>query len=699
MTKNKTTIHLQSLLALPLMATLIVLLAACSSEETVTAGGDDNGNNGSVQIQFTLAVENGKQTRATTWGDDYDKEAANTWESMIDGGLQVYLFDTWSGNSYGGTVKAMKAETFVVSSTSGSNGYEYSVLGTFPLKKDEINTAYPYRLIVLANAPDCETSNITDAWSQPWNTQTFQAKTITYNTEKNEIDGGYIPMWGTQKYANIWETGTHLELKENACTDAGTIYLLRAMAKIVVKLDVPTTTTGEAQYTLTGVTLDRYNEEGNVAPTNAGNVDKTTDVEIEGGINPVTVTDTETGKKKDNITEEDLPFIKQGDNEYAVYIPEISAEAAKTVNVKLKVSNGSVERDKSFTLDSYENGQPSGSGINIVRNTIYEYTVAIGQSDITVNLKQMPWNIYSSSVSYSYKKAHLFAWNGWSNKENDDDAQALRDQYEEKSNPTTDEKYASVFYNGYIGDMEAVHSFVCYPCPAIDEDKQNVEEVYPDKVKNESSTADFYFTIEPGEGASDGQVMWRASLTNEEYFEFATNKQWNDGTRDRYCAASGVARKGQPFKISVRAKKPWQNLNGKSEDNFSNSSSWGTYAWSEEWERNNPPSTQLSIEVSQDGETWEPLAINGVNTGMVGSHHSSGTITSNDGKPYEGWRRFGGGEFYVRIFQFKAEGDSNGKWIGWHATALKNKSNDTEYTDHKSNDESEGDGTEQTIAP
>lgn len=693
MTKNKTTIHLQSLLALPLMATLLALLAACSSEETVTAGDNDNGNNGAVQIQFTLAVENGKQTRATKWGDDYDKEAATLWETMIGGGLQAYLFDDCSGiKKVDGVYTPIKAENFVITSTAGSGGYEYNVIASFPASAFPLNDYSGdilnknYHLTVLANASDCETSNITDAWNQPWNTQTFQASTITYDTKNNKITGGYIPMWGTQKYTPSYDSGPYLDLKAGACVDAGTIYLLRAMAKIVVKLDAPTTGTA-AQYTLTGVTLDKYNPTGNVAPTNAGNMDKTTDVEIEGGLNV-----------NGRATEKSLPFIKQKDDEgnecYIVYIPEMKAEDAKNARIKLNVSNGSTVKEKSFTLDSYVDGKPSGNGINIVRNTIYEYTVTVGTSDLTVNLKQMPWNIYDTSVSYSYKNAHLFAWNGWSS-ENTDDAKKLRDQYEENSNADDNAKNTSVFYNGYIGDMEAVHSFVCYPCPAIDEADQNKENVTPTTVKNESSTADFYFTIEPGNSASEGELLWRALLSNDDYFEFATDKTWNDGTATRYCAASGVARKGQPYKISVRAKKPWQNLNGKSEDSFSNSSSWGSYAHSEEWERNTPPSTNLYIQVSQDGETWENLAINGVNTGMVGSRHSAGTIMGNDGKSYEGWRRFNGGEFYVRIFQLKAEGDDSGKWIGWHATSLKNKNNDTEYVEHKSNDES-GDEEETT---
>lgn len=638
---------------------LMGLLSSCTREDAGSSGED-----GTVQVFFTLAIDGGTKTR-TTWGDDYDKEEATAWENSIAGGLQVILYNWNYGNSYDYDYDdepefiTAKGENFTISPVEGSDGKEYDVICAIPVKY--IDYSRRYRLVVLANSPECDITGISSA-DTPWNSLSFKAGAISYDTENNSISGGHIPMWGTQKYNaySYWSQTDppHLMLEEGERTDAGTICLLRAMSKIAVRLDDFSISRG---FSLSGVTIDKYNTEGYVAPmgqdNEPGNVDATTDVVIEGEETP--------GLNVNGSAEENaLPFIRQGD-EWVVYIPEMEQEDAKNANIVLSITKDGTTVERSFTLDNYVNGAAAGSGIDIIRNTVYDYTVVIGTTDLEVTLKMMPWSIYSSQVSYS-SSHQLYAWNG-----------AEASLYEAGSNMTAEEKEKSVYYNGCLGDMEAVHSFVCYPSPVISEADQYDDSMTPSEVRDTSSNADFWFTLK----GTSGKVMWKAALSNEDCFEFDTGRKWTDADgKTRYSAAAGVSR-DEPYMISVRARKPWYKLtDGKTTDSFSNSSGWTNTADGYDWEDSGTaPYTDLNIKVSTDGSTWENLSINEVSTGMVASHHTSGMVTDDSGMTVRAWRRFAGGQFYIRIWQLKAEGDSNGNWIGWHDTAEKNKTADTEY--------------------
>ena len=173
-------------------------------------------------------------------------------------------------------------------------------------------------------------------------------------------DAAYIPMFGVQKVSLSLTPGTRTTLPEP-------IYLLRAMAKVEINM--------EAQgYTLTNVSLNRYNSTGYCLPGGAGSVDNTkllhydNDNDNPKSFNPCTTT-----------PGENLNF-SVSNNQLVFYLPEV---ANGTNDNELKMTLTLTRGTESVTLQApylyfrqYTNGKAEGANpLDVVRNHWYRYTI------------------------------------------------------------------------------------------------------------------------------------------------------------------------------------------------------------------------------------------------------------------------------------------------------------------------------------
>ena len=86
-----------------------------------------------------------------------------------------------------------------------------------------------------------------------------------------------------------------------------------------------------------------------------------------------------------------LPFTNISDDEYHVYLPEY--DNGNPASISVLVENNS----QPYTIEfkNYENGKPTGSAYNIIRNHIYRYTISSIGTEVLVNsllYQSMPWN-------------------------------------------------------------------------------------------------------------------------------------------------------------------------------------------------------------------------------------------------------------------------------------------------------------------
>lgn len=319
--------------------TMLLMATSCSDNQA-----DDTG---STRITLTLAVADGRanDTRAANTGwDDYDPSTdGDASESDINtADIQIAVCDA-SGNVIANIDDIRATRTTQT---------EYTVTGTWNSPKQLV--AQARRIMVTANAHATDISSLPQA--------TFSLGSI----------GRYIPMWGVTR---ISTTLTH-----GKSNDIGTIDLLRAMAKVRVTMRSDMTERG---YSISQLTLSRYNTRGYVAPRGFESVDYTRDIMFEGSLNTLpSPADT----PELDFTATQTAYVPEYDNTSATAMPA-------TISVSLKRGNTD---DGTYTLRfrNYDaDGQPTGTPYDIQRNHMYEYVVYKQSDQLTVTLHVRPWNV------------------------------------------------------------------------------------------------------------------------------------------------------------------------------------------------------------------------------------------------------------------------------------------------------------------
>lgn len=205
------------------------------------------------------------------------------------------------------------------------------------------------------------------------------------------------------------------------------------------------------------------------------------------------------------------------------------------------------------------------------------------------------------------------------------------------------------------GDEEATFCYVLYP--RYDNKKDAEGHALHEGFEDKPSYAGFYFCLKEPEGA-----IWEAYLTNTDDFRFGTGKYDIDGDQiaDRFCVTRGRAR-DEAYQIQVTARNKWTEpkFEKDSEDNYVTINTvWGNKIEADESYKD--IHTDLYIRISLDGgNTWNYLDINKRDTAKDPKNKNAPYLThTNWGwevqKGETHYRRFAGGDKYIRIWQLKA---------------------------------------------
>lgn len=305
---------------------------------------------GKMQITFTLALDE-PESRSRAEGDWNEHENGNDgvigteFENRIDlKTLQVLVYSS-NGDELLGTVTNP-----VVERLQTESGRVYKFRGNLEVPVASIvDGQLACRLVVFANSA-----------------------TVTGLTEPNYqfTNGMLIPMWGVQQCTlQNMEKGEVVDVNKP-------IYLIRSMAKVEVKM-------AAEGFSLTSVTVDKYNTTGNVLPAGAASAAATENLDTEAVYNPNAST---------NGT--NLDFTKVSDKEFYVYLPEYQNEGTNASPAVISVVIG--EKTYSIQFKNYVNGSATDVAYNIVRNHSYQYTITSVNTveDILLadlNYQSIPW--------------------------------------------------------------------------------------------------------------------------------------------------------------------------------------------------------------------------------------------------------------------------------------------------------------------
>lgn len=189
---------------------------------------------------------------------------------------------------------------------------------------------------------------------------------IAYSADRTD---GFIPMWGVASFTS---------LTKGESNDLGDIHLLRAMAKVSLKLRSDMESRG---YTVGKLTLNHRNTRGYCLPLTYQSVDKTTDIRFEGSLHELISPATDGG----------LDFTAPG---YA-YLPERSNTTAgvtpSTITLQL-LRNGTLEDTYTLPFCEYDaDGAPTDRLRDIQRNTLYQFEVYKTDNQLKVSLHVRRW--------------------------------------------------------------------------------------------------------------------------------------------------------------------------------------------------------------------------------------------------------------------------------------------------------------------
>ena len=325
-------------------------------------------------VMFTVALD--QQRTKATWGEEYPSEVGVPFDCRIipeDLRVVVYAED---GTRVGvlqdlGYWPINEAHT------------EFQFVGQLPPEFVEHFNANPgelkYRFMVLANCGDHSAGEEYISYSQA------QLDPTAANSA--------IPMWGVKEVAVT-------PLLNNDSMDIGQIWLLRAAAKIEVKLSEQLQEKGTT--TINSATLKYYNQTGYVLPSGAMSAIDTRNLDQENCFR---------GYRHAAVN---LPFYKdEQTGSVYLYVTEYnnldySGERNKiSLDFKIKDQNKTFEDAISFC--NYSSGKPvDNSHYNIVRNHIYEFEVlSIAGDNLELQYTVADWDAEDWGDGLDYEEHEL----------------------------------------------------------------------------------------------------------------------------------------------------------------------------------------------------------------------------------------------------------------------------------------------------
>lgn len=368
-----------------------LIFAAASLLMTACSVYDDHmyGPNGEqkVNVSFVLALgpSGSPVTRAETWDpedptDDGDDKGYNPktigdgYDNMIDPGtLQVVFYEDTDEGAFVGKVTIK--DYYPVDSEGNridtdADGYMpednisnlYHFDGTLMADEGVLTVGTDYKMVVYANLPQSQATRVNSGESLG----ALSDLTFTRFAHNDLVkDTDFIPMWGVRTVS--------LGMTQGELQDLGTIYVLRAMAKVQVKLSSSLVAAG---YTLTGMNINNANGTGYVLPAGAQVKSATEELDLQSCFNAL--------KTSSYVS----PSVSSdGSSSLVMYVPEKQNRNSDASEISLEFSyngNQSLSPETTIKFTQYVGGKPSQNAddvYDIVRNHNYVFEINSISSD------------------------------------------------------------------------------------------------------------------------------------------------------------------------------------------------------------------------------------------------------------------------------------------------------------------------------
>lgn len=509
----------------------------CVYDDSPAGCGDSERLQGSVPVRFTLKLDGyGSRADGGVWNDNHEKVIGTRFDSEVDR-LHVMLI----GND--GSLAHVDLRQYMYD--ADADGYTF--IGNIDLGEEGWEPG-SYRVMLLANCgPALMSATTLDGL------KSTIADVMWYSPNGSPRNGVRIPMWGMTTH-DFTFTG-----KKDSPEEIGSIDLLRAVAKVEIKLD-PTKMEG---YRLVSARMSAANSYIDPFPAGWETATATLDGTLSYGhsFNPV----------KTPVGGHDFaPGIYTGEEEGPIvfYLPEYDSseaaggEATIDVTVRHEASGQTLTYPAAihFNDANVNGGGTTGDATrlatDIVRNHYYLFTIdGIHFGTLTYDVDC--WDYIPSTLGWDIK------------------------------------------YSLDSEDSDARYGYITAPCFSNSNNNE---------LKNSSSQFTFYFTLTEPEGAT-----WKAFLLNPDgsdhllnpngvdqpfypdsypeeqkskrYFRFAAG---NDDENLQRAVSTGIAR-DEPYKIAIDV-----------DDNL-----WSDLAAEKvkETEKDQP------IEINENGKMWRDAGI------------------------------------------------------------------------------------------
>lgn len=342
-----------------LLALVLTVLVSCG--DGVVDAADEATAVRQVKLTFTLIAtgdDSSAGTRADTWADNENAttDHGTLYETKIDPeALQVFVYSATDNTLLGSVQNLVCYRT-----DTESNRHIYRFMGNVSVVEQALQDGnFDAKIAVLANCPDYAPA--AGAALADMAELTFSYSPADYAAAEGEMPKKNIPMWGV--------TSVSKTLTSDVATDIGTIYMLRALAKIELCLSDKCLANGMS---ITSATLNHYNASGYVVPKDGLTASATTAISIVDGFNPADKAATNAAFSKTDDT-------------YYMYVPEYAnvkgSDTEATISVRLDYQ---ADFDAAYTVHIADYSDSSLPCFDIVRNSRYRFVINKDANGLTV---------------------------------------------------------------------------------------------------------------------------------------------------------------------------------------------------------------------------------------------------------------------------------------------------------------------------